>query len=55
MLIVTHEMQFAAQIADRVVMFDEGRIIEEAPPDQIFNEPQEARTKAFLQAVLHPE
>jgi polar amino acid transport system ATP-binding protein len=55
MLIVTHEMQFAAQIADRVVMFDEGRIIEEAPPDQIFNDPQEPRTKAFLQAVLHPE
>jgi polar amino acid transport system ATP-binding protein len=55
MLIVTHEMQFAAQIADRVVMFDEGRIIEEAPPDQIFNDPREARTKAFLQAVLHPE
>jgi polar amino acid transport system ATP-binding protein len=52
MMIVTHEMRFAAEIADRVVMFDEGRIVEEAPPAQIFAEPSEERTKAFLHAVI---
>jgi polar amino acid transport system ATP-binding protein len=55
MLIVTHEMGFAAEIADRVVMFDEGRIVEEGPPDQIFSDPQEERTQSFLHAVLNPE
>jgi polar amino acid transport system ATP-binding protein len=54
MLLVTHEMGFAQEIADRVVMFDAGRIIEEAPPSQMFGDPREERTKAFLQAVLHP-
>ena len=52
MLIVTHEMSFAREIADRVVMFDKGRAVEEGPPDEIFTSPNEARTQAFLRAVI---
>jgi len=53
MLLVTHEMGFAREIADRVVMFDSGGIIEQAPPAEIFTAPQHERTKTFLNAVLH--
>ena len=53
MLLVTHEMGFAREIADRVLMFAGGRIIEQAPPEEIFTEPKTDRTKAFLKAVLH--
>lgn len=52
MLIVTHEMQFAQEVSHRVLMFDQGRIIEDAPPDVMFSSPQEQRTKDFLKAVL---
>ena len=52
MLIVSHEIGFAREVADRVIMFDEGRIMEQAPPDQFFNNPQEERTKAFLSEIL---
>lgn len=52
MLIVTHEMQFAQDVSQRVLMFDQGRIIEEAAPDVMFNDPREERTREFLQAVL---
>jgi polar amino acid transport system ATP-binding protein len=52
MLIVTHEMAFAADIADRVLMFDQGRIIEEGPPAQVLKAPQNLRTRQFLKAVL---
>ena len=52
MLLVTHEMRFAEEIADRVLMFDEGRIIEDRPPHEMFSDPTEERTQAFLQAVL---
>ncbi|MFG2086017.1 MULTISPECIES: ectoine/hydroxyectoine ABC transporter ATP-binding protein EhuA [unclassified Spirillospora] len=52
MLCVTHEMAFAKDISDRVLMFDQGQIVEEGPPDQIFGEPTEQRTRDFLQAVL---
>ncbi|WP_341358429.1 ectoine/hydroxyectoine ABC transporter ATP-binding protein EhuA [Georgenia sp. M64] len=52
MLIVTHEMQFAAEVSDRVLMFDQGRIVEDAPPGVMFSNPGEERTQAFLQAVL---
>jgi polar amino acid transport system ATP-binding protein len=55
MLLVTHEMGFAAQIADRVVMFDQGKIVEDAPPERMFNDPTHERTKTFLHAVLHPD
>lgn len=52
LLCVTHEMNFARDISDRVLMFDHGRILEEGPPDQIFSEPEQQRTREFLQAVL---
>jgi len=52
MLLVTHEMGFAREIGDRVLMFDAGRVVEQGPPEQIFNEPQEQRTRDFLHAVL---
>jgi ABC-type polar amino acid transport system ATPase subunit len=53
MIIVTHEMGFARQIADRVIFMDEGRIVEEDVPEHIFEHPREARTQAFLSAVLN--
>ena len=52
MLIVTHEVNFAADIADRVLMFDEGRIIEEGPPSQVLRDPRQPRTRQFLRAIL---
>ncbi|MCP3765206.1 MULTISPECIES: ectoine/hydroxyectoine ABC transporter ATP-binding protein EhuA [Streptomyces] len=52
MLCVTHEMGFARDISDRVLMFDHGRIIESAPPEKLFNEPEHDRTREFLSAVL---
>ncbi|QKW35423.1 ectoine/hydroxyectoine ABC transporter ATP-binding protein EhuA [Actinomadura sp. NAK00032] len=52
MLCVTHEMAFAKDISNRVLMFDQGQIVEEGPPEQIFGEPSEQRTRDFLQAVL---
>lgn len=53
MVIVTHEMGFARQVADRVVVMAEGRIIEEGPPAQIFSTPRHPKTQALLAAVLH--
>ncbi|WP_434606304.1 MULTISPECIES: amino acid ABC transporter ATP-binding protein [unclassified Pseudomonas] len=53
MIVVTHEMGFAREVADRVIFFDAGRIVEMGPPSQIFTAPHEARTRQFLQAVLH--
>ena len=52
MLMVTHEMNFAREISDRVVMFDEGVAVEVAPPDKFFDSPEHERTKRFLGAVL---
>ncbi|MGO3325064.1 ectoine/hydroxyectoine ABC transporter ATP-binding protein EhuA [Gordonia sp. (in: high G+C Gram-positive bacteria)] len=52
MLIVTHEMRFAREVSDRVMMFDAGRIAETGPPAQIFEDPHSDRTRAFLKAVL---
>ena len=52
MLIVTHEMHFARDVSDRVLMFDKGVIIEDGPPSKIFNEPEHERTRTFLRAVL---
>jgi len=48
MVIVTHEMGFAREVADRIVYMNEGRIIEKGTPEQIFENPQEERTKDFL-------
>jgi polar amino acid transport system ATP-binding protein len=53
MIVVTHEMGFAREVADRVVFFDGGKIVETGPPSQIFSAPKEARTRQFLQSVLH--
>jgi len=53
MVCVTHEMGFARQVADRVVFMDAGRIIETAPPEEFFSNPREARTRAFLDQILH--
>ena len=52
MLIVTHEVGFAREVADRVFMFDEGTIIEQAPPNDFFNNPQQERAKTFLSQIL---
>ncbi|NMA01876.1 MAG: amino acid ABC transporter ATP-binding protein [Clostridia bacterium] len=53
MLIVTHEMGFAKEVSDRVVFMDKGVIAEEGPPEQIFNNPKEERTREFLKRVLN--
>jgi ABC-type polar amino acid transport system ATPase subunit len=53
MVVVTHEMGFARSVADRVVFFDGGRIIEQGEPEQVFTQPQNERTRAFLDRVLH--
>ncbi|MGY4781059.1 ectoine/hydroxyectoine ABC transporter ATP-binding protein EhuA [Rhodococcus opacus] len=52
MLIVTHEMQFARDVSNRVMVFDAGRIVEEGDPATIFTAPKNERTKTFLKAVL---
>jgi polar amino acid transport system ATP-binding protein len=52
MLIATHEMGFAREIANRVCFLDEGVILEEGPPETIFSEPTEARTRRFLQRIV---
>lgn len=52
MMVVTHEMGFAREVGDRVVFMDDGQVVEEGPPEQIINDPQEPRTKAFLSQVL---
>lgn len=53
MVIVTHEMGFAREVADQVMMLDHGKIVELGPPEQIFNAPSEGRTVEFLRRVLH--
>ncbi len=53
MAVVSHEMGFAKAAAHRVIFMDEGEIVEEGSPDQIFNRPQNPRTEKFLQHVLH--
>jgi general L-amino acid transport system ATP-binding protein len=52
MIVVTHEMGFAREAADRLVMFDEGQIVEAAPPDEFFDNPKADRTKLFLSQIL---
>ncbi|GAA1210592.1 amino acid ABC transporter ATP-binding protein [Prauserella alba] len=52
MIVVTHEMRFAERVADRVLLLDEGRILEEGPPERVFRHPEHARTSRFLHAVL---
>lgn len=52
-VIVTHEMGFAKEVATRVIFIDEGVILEEGTPNEVFNHPKEARTKAFLDKVMY--
>jgi polar amino acid transport system ATP-binding protein len=52
MLIATHEMSFARDVAHRVCFLDEGVILEQGPPEQIFGSPQEPRTQQFLQRIV---
>src|SRR5215510_8659409 len=51
MIVVTHEMRFAREVADRIVFMADGRIVEEGTPDQILERPREARTQQFLKLV----
>ena len=52
MLIATHEMRFAREIADRVAFLEAGAILEEVPPEAIFIDPREPRTRQFLQRIV---
>jgi polar amino acid transport system ATP-binding protein len=52
MVVVTHEMGFAREVADRVLFMDQGKLVEEGTPEHFFTAPQEERTKAFLRQVL---
>ncbi|HOE16745.1 MAG TPA: amino acid ABC transporter ATP-binding protein [Syntrophorhabdaceae bacterium] len=54
MIVVTHEMGFASEVSDRVVFMDEGRILEEAAPDEFFKNPKHERAQQFLKEVLSP-
>ncbi len=51
MLVVTHEMGFAKDVADRIIYIDEGLIVEDGPPEQIFDHPQDERTRTFLEPL----
>jgi polar amino acid transport system ATP-binding protein len=55
MMVVTHEMGFAREVADRVIFMDGGVIVEQGPPEQIFLAPKEARTRLFLKQVREPD
>jgi ABC-type polar amino acid transport system ATPase subunit len=52
MIVVTHEMGFAREVADKVVFIDKGLIVEQGTPKQVLDNPKESRTKAFLNKVL---
>jgi polar amino acid transport system ATP-binding protein len=53
MVVVSHEIGFARSVADRVIMMDQGQIIETGPPEQVLTDPAHGRTRAFLSKVLH--
>jgi polar amino acid transport system ATP-binding protein len=53
MVAVTHEMGFAREVAHRCLLLDGGRIVEDAPPEELFTNPKEERTKAFLSQIIH--
>jgi polar amino acid transport system ATP-binding protein len=52
MLLATHEMGFARDVADRVCFLDGGRVLEEGPPDQVLSDPREPRTRQFLRRII---
>jgi polar amino acid transport system ATP-binding protein len=53
MIVVTHEMGFAREVGDRVIMMDEGSIVEQGKPDELFTSPKHERTKSFLSKIIH--
>ena len=53
MIVVTHEMHFAREAADRIVFMEEGLIVEQGPPEQVLDAPQEEATNRFLRRFLH--
>jgi ABC-type polar amino acid transport system ATPase subunit len=53
MIVVTHEMGFAREIAQEILFMEEGSIVEQAPPDEFFRNPREERTRTFLSQILH--
>jgi polar amino acid transport system ATP-binding protein len=55
MMVVTHEMSFARDVADRVIFMDGGVIVEQGKPADIFSNPREERTRSFLRKILEPE
>jgi polar amino acid transport system ATP-binding protein len=55
MILATHEMGFAREVSNKVCFLDAGKILEEGPPEQIFREPREQRTREFLSRVLEAE
>jgi polar amino acid transport system ATP-binding protein len=52
MILATHEMQFAREVSDVVVFLEQGKLLEKGPPEQIFGEPKEERTRAFLRQIV---
>jgi polar amino acid transport system permease protein len=55
MIVVTHEIRFAREVADRVIFMDEGRIVEQGPPAQVIDDPRHERTRRFLRLVEQEE
>ena len=53
MILVTHEMKFASEVADRIIFMDAGVVVEQGPPAEIFEHPKHDRTKIFLKKVDH--
>jgi ABC-type polar amino acid transport system ATPase subunit len=51
MIVVSHEVRFALDVADRIVFLDQGRVVEEGPPSEVIRRPQEPQTKRFLQSI----
>lgn len=52
LIIVTHQIEFAKEIANRIVFMEQGKVVEEGSPDEIFENPKEERTKEFLRSIL---
>jgi len=53
MVVVSHEMRFARSAADRVVFMDQGRILEQGPPQKLFNQPEHSRIREFIASIEH--
>jgi aspartate/glutamate/glutamine transport system ATP-binding protein len=53
MIVVTHEMGFAREVCDRIVFIDDGKIVEEAPPEEFFKQAKSERAKEFVDKILH--